>query len=80
MNQTTDRVDTGLDGTPRRETEGVRVDQLDSLGAALVNARRELIHAQHLADQLGEMGVHMKGAAAIVSIDEATADVQELLR
>lgn len=54
-------------------------DQADALGAALVNARRELIHGQHLADSLGAMGVHMKGATAIAAIDDATAELQGLL-
>ena len=63
-----------------RHEEADRAHELDELGAALANARRELIHAQHLADQLGAMGVHMKGAAAIASIDEATSQVQGLLR
>ena len=76
----TETVPTGLDGAPHREADRARADEIDALGAALVNARRELIHAQHLAEQLGAMDCHLLGNTAIAAIDKATGIVQGLSR
>lgn len=57
--------------------EAERLHQLDALGAALVTARRELIHAGHLIADLDLDGIRLDHATAIACIDAATLRVQD---
>lgn len=56
--------------------EAERLHQLDALGAALVDARKSLIHGAKIANELGLTGFLLHSGAAIAAIDDAMAAVQ----
>jgi hypothetical protein len=58
------------------EAERARADQLDALGAALVDARRHLTHGGHIIEALDLDGARLDLHAAVSCVDELTQLVQ----